>query len=102
MTDSELERLLADVKSDRSERKQSLADGDKIREAIGYIVHQHSVRADRPVKAYDKWIGRRPADYRKYVLAETSPGQFSIQDDPHKLAMLKHYRSLMPMAGGLP
>ena len=34
MIDAELERLLADVESDRSERKQSLADGDKIREAI--------------------------------------------------------------------
>jgi ATP-dependent DNA helicase RecG len=34
MTDAELERLLADVESDRSERKQSLADRDKIREAI--------------------------------------------------------------------
>jgi ATP-dependent DNA helicase RecG len=34
MTDAELERLLADVESDRSERKQSLADGDRIREAI--------------------------------------------------------------------
>jgi ATP-dependent DNA helicase RecG len=34
MTDAELERLLADVESDRSERAQSLADRDKIREAI--------------------------------------------------------------------
>ena len=34
MTDAELERLLADVESDRSERKQSLAERDKIREAI--------------------------------------------------------------------
>jgi ATP-dependent DNA helicase RecG len=34
MTDAELERLLADVESDRSERKQSLADRDKISEAI--------------------------------------------------------------------
>jgi cellulose biosynthesis protein BcsQ len=65
---------------------------------IGYVVHQHSVRSDRPVKAHEKWINRIPADYRKYVLAETSPGKFSIQDDPHKLALLKHYRSLMPMA----
>ena len=65
---------------------------------IGYVVHQHSVRSDRPVKAYEKWINRIPADYRKYVLSETSPGKFSIQDDPHKLALLKHYRSLMPMA----
>src|ERR1019366_5404293 len=65
---------------------------------VGYIVHQHSVRSDRPVKAYEKWINRIPADYRRYVLSEASPGQFSLQDDPHKLAMLKHYRSLMPMA----
>jgi ATP-dependent DNA helicase RecG len=34
MTDEELERLLADVESDRSERKQSLTDPDKIRQAI--------------------------------------------------------------------
>ena len=34
MTDAELERVLADVESDRSERKQSLAERDKIREAI--------------------------------------------------------------------
>jgi len=27
---------------------------------IGYIVQQHSVRLDRPVKAYDKWINRIP------------------------------------------
>ena len=34
MTDADLERLLADVESDRPERKQSLADGDRIRDAI--------------------------------------------------------------------
>jgi len=34
MTDAELERLLADVESDRVERKESLADREKIREAI--------------------------------------------------------------------
>ena len=34
MTDGELENLLADLESDRTERKESLADGDKIRQAI--------------------------------------------------------------------
>ena len=82
---------------DRKPRMDIQLPGGRM-QPIGYIVHQHSVRADRPVKAYEKWINRIPADYRKYVLSETSPGQFSIQDDPHKLAMLKHYRSLMPMA----
>jgi chromosome partitioning protein len=65
---------------------------------LGYIVLQHSVRLDRPVKAYDKWINRIPGDYRKYVLSEPTPKSIAIQDDPHKLALLKHYRSLMPMA----
>jgi ATP-dependent DNA helicase RecG len=34
MTDEELGRLLANVESDRSERQQSLADPDKVRQAI--------------------------------------------------------------------
>ena len=34
MTDAELESLLADIESDRSERKQSATDGDKIRQTI--------------------------------------------------------------------
>jgi cellulose biosynthesis protein BcsQ len=65
---------------------------------LGYVVQQHSVRLDRPVKAYDKWINRIPGDYRKFVLSEDSRGGVSVNNDPHKLAMLKHYRSLMPMA----
>jgi chromosome partitioning protein len=67
-------------------------------EPLGYIVLQHSVRLDRPVKAYEKWINRIPGDYRKYVLSEPPDDSVSIQNDPHKLALLKHYRSLMPMA----
>src|ERR1035437_7471837 len=34
MDDAELERLLTDLESDRVERKQSLSDPDRIREAI--------------------------------------------------------------------
>lgn len=59
---------------------------------IGYILQQHSVRLDRPVKAYDRWINRVPSAYREYVLAEKDGEQ------NHCLAQLKHYRSLMPMA----
>lgn len=67
-------------------------------EPLGYIVLQHSVRLDRPVKAYNKWINRIPNVYRSAVLDQsTSPG-VTIMNDPHCLAMLKHYRSLMPMA----
>jgi len=65
---------------------------------LGYIVMQHSVRQDRPVKAYEKWIGRIPLTYRQYVLDEQSEGVPTILKDPHCFALLRHYRSLMPMA----
>jgi chromosome partitioning protein len=65
---------------------------------LGYIVMQHSVRRDRPVKSYDKWIGRMPATYREYVLSSPVDGAPDVRSDEHCLALLKHYRSLMPMA----
>ncbi len=65
---------------------------------IGYIVLQHAVRMDRPVKAYDRWIARIPEEYREYVLQETTSGSPAVINDPYCLALLKHYRSLMPLA----
>lgn len=65
---------------------------------IGYVVLRHSIRLDRPVKAFDRWIARIPATYAVAVLdrrAESSP---NIDDDPHCIAKLKDYRSLMPLA----
>lgn len=66
---------------------------------VGYVVLQHAVRRDRPVKAYQRWLDRVPSVYSKWVLNETArrlPG--SPKDAPHCLAELKHYRSLMPLA----
>jgi chromosome partitioning protein len=65
---------------------------------VGYIVMQHSVRLDRPVKAYDRWIERIPDVYRNAVLGEPGESNISVTDDPHCLSLLKHYRSLMPLA----
>jgi hypothetical protein len=59
---------------------------------------QHAVRADRPVKAYEKWMKRIPKVYRKEVLDDQGPFPSSIEGDSECLASLKHYRSLMPMA----
>lgn len=64
----------------------------------GYIVLQHSVRLDRPVKAYDRWIARIPEVYWRHVLDRAPAPGLTLQDDPQCLALLKHYRSLMPMA----
>jgi chromosome partitioning protein len=67
-------------------------------EPAGYIILQHSVRMDRPVKAYDRWIARVPQEYRESVLNQSGKANVTVENDPHKLALLKHYRSLMPMA----
>lgn len=65
---------------------------------VGYVVQQHSVRLDRPVQAYDRWIAKIPGVYRNAVLNEPGVIQGGIEDDPHCLILLKHYRSLMPLA----
>lgn len=65
---------------------------------IGYVVLQHSVRLDRPVKAYDRWIARIPSQYRESVMGEIPPEGLTVANDPECLALLKHYRSLMPLA----
>ncbi|MFW6106768.1 MAG: ParA family protein [bacterium] len=66
---------------------------------IGYIVMAHSVRSDRPVKSYEKWIGRIPRTYHRYVLDKNEGETLSsVRDDEHCIALVKHYRSLMPMA----
>ena len=64
----------------------------------GYIVMQHAAWAGRPTQAYERWIRRIPGVYRAEALAETGPAAASTEDDPHCLATVKHYRSLMPMA----
>ena len=65
---------------------------------IGYVVMQHTVRLNRPVKAYERWIDRIPGAYGSFVLDEAQPHTPLIDDDPNCLATLKHFRSLMPLA----
>lgn len=66
---------------------------------VGYVVQQAEVRLDRPVKAYTRWLDRVPSEYRRSVLghSDIDPSP-PVQDDTECLAMIKHYRSLVPMA----
>ena len=67
---------------------------------IGYVVQQHSVRLDRPVKAYDKWVNRMPREYAQNLL-NRKDGPYPEtpkRDKQNALATVKHYRSLVPMA----
>lgn len=64
----------------------------------GYVVMQHGIRDNRPVKAYQRWLERIPEVYRTAVLDEVPGPSPSVTNDPYNLALLKHYRSLMPLA----
>jgi chromosome partitioning protein len=63
---------------------------------IGYVVLQHAVRLDRPAKHFAKWMDRIPGVYYEAVLNKTKTK--APTPDPSCLAMLRNYRSLMPMA----
>ena len=67
-------------------------------EPIGYVVMRHSVQAGRPARAFGKWIARIPADYRRFVLDRPDGEASDVDSDPNRIARLKDYRSLMPMA----
>ena len=65
---------------------------------VGYVILQHAVRLDRPVKAYERWMSRIPATYRSEVLDVQGKTVPRVMNDPNCLASLKNYRSLMPLA----
>ncbi|MEU0429504.1 hypothetical protein ABZ235_39220 [Streptomyces canus] len=61
----------------------------------GYVIMQPEMRLDRPVKAYERWLQRIPWVYSSAVLGESPP---SREDDSHRIATMRNYRSLMPLA----
>jgi cellulose biosynthesis protein BcsQ len=65
---------------------------------IGYLVLRHSIRLDRPVQAFDRWMARIPSTYAESVLQGPTTDSVTIDNDPHCIAKLKDYRSLMPLA----
>jgi cellulose biosynthesis protein BcsQ len=65
---------------------------------IGYMVLRHSIRLDRPVKAFERWIARIPPTYADSVLEQAADPTVTTDTDPNCIAKLKDYRSLMPLA----
>lgn len=67
---------------------------------LGYVLLQHSVRLDRPVKAYERWIVRIQEAYSRDILGQDYENyeNWPVEYDPPCLGLLKHYRSLMPLA----
>lgn len=66
-------------------------------QTIGYLIQQHSVRLSRPVKAYDRWVRRMPAEYARNVLGSEPPPPSSAETDDNRIATVKHYRSLVAL-----
>ncbi|MCX5196170.1 AAA family ATPase [Streptomyces sp. NBC_00249] len=62
---------------------------------LGYVIMQPEMRLDRPVKAYERWLQRIPWVYSAAVLGESPAADAG---DPHRIATLRNYRSLMPLA----
>lgn len=61
---------------------------------LGYVIMQPTMRLDRPVKAYQRWLDRIPYVFADAVLAE--PSETDNRD--YEIATLRNYQSLMPLA----
>lgn len=64
----------------------------------GYIVMQYSAKESRPVQSYLRWANRIPRIFKEYVLNDNIPTNYTVENDPNCIGLLKHYRSLAPMS----
>jgi cellulose biosynthesis protein BcsQ len=80
----------------KGEKKFLLPEGKM--QPLGYLCQQFGVLLKKPVRAYDKWMQKIPGVYREAVLGEKSPEDIKLEDDSHCIAIIKHYRSLVPIA----
>ncbi|MFD4999639.1 ParA family protein [Streptomyces buecherae] len=61
---------------------------------LGYVVIQPETRLDRPVVAQARWLDQISAAFSASVLDQHPPSH----DDRHRVATLRNYRSLAPLA----
>ncbi len=64
---------------------------------LGYVFLNPSVRENHSMQASLKWAKRIPDVYARAVL-DIEPPSSATETDPNRLAMLKHFKSLMLMA----
>ncbi|MFC7550242.1 ParA family protein [Plantactinospora sp. GCM10030261] len=61
---------------------------------LGYVIMQPTMRLDRPVRAYQRWLDRIPIVFATAVLDQED---FTI-GQRYEIATLRNYQSLMPLA----
>jgi chromosome partitioning protein len=81
----------------RSQPSVGLELPDGAMQPLGYVVLQPPVRLDRPVKAFQRWLERIPGEFHRQLAGQHYAGRRPDQD-PYQLAILRNYRSLMPLA----
>ncbi|MEM9456362.1 MAG: ParA family protein [Myxococcota bacterium] len=88
-----------DMWRDRLDRRPDLALELPLgaMQPLGYVVMQVGMRLNRPVKTYQRWIGRMPAEFHQAVLRDDERPA-STGDDPWCLGIMRHNQSLMPLA----
>lgn len=64
----------------------------------GYVVMQPNLYGGQVTKAYNRWLNEIPAEYNRSILGREERAAETVANDPHCLAVLRHYRSLMPLA----
>ncbi|MBK6920363.1 MAG: ParA family protein [Deltaproteobacteria bacterium] len=64
---------------------------------LGYVLMQAVMRLSRPVRAYERWVSRMPAEYHRSLLMDQAPANDAAAD-PACLGIMKNYQSLMPLA----
>jgi chromosome partitioning protein len=69
-----------------------------ISKPLGYVALQHQERLNRPIKAFSSWLQRIPVEYQRMLDPKKEATLISITEDPNCLALLRHYKSLIPLA----
>jgi cellulose biosynthesis protein BcsQ len=68
---------------------------------LGYVIMQPTMRLDRPVKAYRRWLERIPSVFDKSVVGKgvvPADKELASPVSSYEIATLKNYQSLMPLA----
>jgi chromosome partitioning protein len=66
-------------------------------EPVGYVLLRHAARVDRSNDTSDKFLADIPKQYATCVLGQSHFAP-TVEDDYNCLAILKDYRSLLPLA----
>lgn len=80
----------------RADGRQELPKGEM--RPIGYVVLSHATRHNQPAIAFRKWVERIPEAFAREVMGDPSPEPRQAATDPNRLATMRNYMSLMPLA----